>query len=946
MRRGALRSLAALLPLLPCGCSAVLRTSTPQVWLNDDRAEVAATSTPGDASLRSGPLVLEAGASDVAAFQVALSTSAGPTGPYVVELTDFEDGRGGRISSSTVRWYRARYVRVTDFPSWYPAYTGRGTGVTYVPDVLVPFDPASGLRLDGLRNEIVWGEVQAGSPGVYSATLRVRPQSLVALPIFEQGVRLRVHAVNSAAGLPVIARCDPRELLTTRLGWPDEEAARTQLNPALPEHQAAIALVRAAFSLLGEHGVQPVLWGSFPKYDDRNDGGVDIDWGPYEALVAPWIESAVPGGGPRYWPIPASLEYPDAERYGGFESARYAKTLANYIAACERRFAEKGWRLKAFVRPGGPRVLDGDTLEVMRRLGGIHTQSETTLPLALHCPPSSLKALGWHDAPSGEAPEVDYWINPAMWIEPQDAARQAALGRQTWMMPDAPPFSGSLRTATSTMDPQVIPWIAYRYAVQAIWIEHALSSPTRAERDALGTAVSDPLVYAGAEWGSAEPVIPSARLKRLRRGLSDYLLLRALEQSGRKLLAQSTAEQIVRWGLSAASSENLLATREAGWSLDPEPLRFAQRRILQELGPLPEGTAQPVATAPPTSAPSDARAIDRADDAEWARLMGASQRVTPEVRGVRLVEQPHGLLASAFVAVSNTQSRPVEGTWSMPAPPVGWSMLAQGAMLIEPQARKLATLPIGMEAFSFNADGAYELGLIFATDGGSGGANDLSVDARVAIAACPATESAPTIDGELTDWAYASNNAAGDFRLVRSSAGATNRPSQATQAFFLLDSENLYVAVRAAQAPGVELVWRSDNEIEVDGGVPWGQDLIEVLLDPRGVADGTSGDIYCLQIKPNGLLIANQGCRTKPPMGPVKPWPSSAKVATSRARDAWIAEMSIPIASFGAKAQQARIWGCNVTRLDARNGEYSSWSGARSTCYLPLTLGNLVMQWP
>jgi hypothetical protein len=128
--------------------------------------------------------------------------------------------------------------------------------------------------------------------------------------------------------------------------------------------------------------------------------------------------------------------------------------------------------------------------------------------------------------------------------------------------------------------------------------------------------------------------------------------------------------------------------------------------------------------------------------------------------------------------------------------------------------------------------------------------------------------------------------------------------------------------------------------------MPWGQDVVEVLIDPRPTTAGTARDLYCLQIKPSGLLLATKGCRTEPPMGEVIPWQSGARVAVSVKDSVWIVELALPLEALGSAARRASIWGFNVTRLDARRGEYSSWSGARGSCYHPHALGNLIMLWP
>jgi hypothetical protein len=53
--------------------------------------------------------------------------------------------------------------------------------------------------------------------------------------------------------------------------------------------------------------------------------------------------------------------------------------------------------------------------------------------------------------------------------------------------------------------------------------------------------------------------------------------------------------------------------------------------------------------------------------------------------------------------------------------------------------------------------------------------------------------------------------------------------------------------------------------------------------------------------------------------------------------------LGLPLAALGPLAADNRLWGLNVTRLEARRGEYSSWSGARGECYTPQSLGNLLL---
>ena len=112
-----------------------------------------------------------------------------------------------------------------------------------------------------------------------------------------------------------------------------------------------------------------------------------------------------------------------------------------------------------------------------------------------------------------------------------------------------------------------------------------------------------------------------------------------------------------------------------------------------------------------------------------------------------------------------------------------------------------------------------------------------------------------------------------------------------------------------------------------------GAGLVEILIDPRRVPEGTSADLYALQVKPNGVLVATKGCHTEPQVGQCETWLSGAQVAVQVRDEAWVVELSLPLAALGARATDNTLWGFNVTRLEARRGEYSSWSGARGSCY-------------
>jgi len=936
---------AALLPAL-AGCGALAPARQVAVWIVDGDDELAPDTPPDlendvySASRRQ--VRLKAALNETLALQLALRTAAPPAGPFDVLVSDLA-GPGERLPAATsVALYRVHYVSVERFRSWYGAHTGRPAVPRLVPDMLVPWTAPRGggpVILSEPRNEIVWLDLHVpptAAPGEYRGRIEVRARG--GTLVFAADLLLEVLpvALPNRRNLPVVCRVDPRDLLTMQLRWPRFSAEETRLLPGVPSHLAAVRLVNAAMQVFQAHRTTPILWASFPKFHPTGEGSVQVDWDDYDRLVSAWLDGSAFADGVRLevWPLPVTLTYPDAERHGGVDAPAYGRLLAAYLHECQQHFAERGWLERAILRPCPPTGLTIHSVEQMRRVAAIVRQSEATAALVAHLPLRSLRGLGWYDAPAIELPDVRIWAPRALWFEPEALEREQQLGRQVWLMPDYPPYSGSLAVEALPSDARCLPWQAYRYGASALWIEDAATcAPTDTSAPRAEAGSTRGLVYPAEAFGLRDRPVPSVRLKRLRRGLLDYELLRLLEANGKQLLARRLAEQIVRWAGTAASLDDLLSVRETGWPREAGVYRLARLLMLDELA----GDFGPSPTA-------RQRQIDNL--AQWGVLMSRRQQVAANVVGLRLSQKGAAWRAAVLVNVTNNADRPIQGRWTLASAPPGWGLAEDVVTNVDPGTRRLVRLSLDLEGLAYNIDGVYPFELAFE----SAASGSVPVPARLAVAACPPTEKAPTVDGRLEDWPWAASNALGDFRLSHSLPAertrATDLPALPTQAFFIMDRDHLYVAVRCTLNPGEPPIWQSDNDVPIDGAIPWGQDVVEILLDPRGLVAGTSSDIYCLQVKPSGLLVARQGCRTDPPIGTCRPWPCGARVAVSVQRDVWIIELAIPLDSLGPEARRQRVWGVNVTRLDARRGEYSSWSGARGHCYLPQTLGSLIMLWP
>ena len=938
MRQIGVAGWIGLLAGLP-GCIFAPRGGGPvNVWIVDEAREITPHSEPlwenevysaGRNSLR-----LSAAINETIAFQIAFQTERPPAGPFDVRISDLT-GSEGRLSAATcVSFYRGHAVRVERFRSWYPARTGHSAIPEDFIDKLVPWNAPTGggpMYLNEEGTELVWADLfvpPTTAPGEYGGRIeivsRTDGQAVLHCP-----VQLTVEpvALPAAPTFPVLCRIDPRDLLVEQLQWPRLEAEETRVEIGVPSHQVAGRVIDHAMELFHRHRTTPILWAAFPKYRLTPDRNVEIDWTSYDRLVEGWLDGSTfaDQAGLTHWLIPASAQYPNAERNGGFQSAQYARLLAQYIAECNRHFEERGWRDRSFLRLTPPAALTQEAIDRLRRTVGIVRQSGARLPFVAHLPAESLRALGWRNAVAIDASDTDIWAPPAQWFEPRVMQRQRGLGKQTWFMPDEPPYSPSLATEAPASDARMLPWQAYRYEADAIWLEHAAEFSEEAQA-ASGFARLG-LIYPGKPHGLIDEALPSIRLKRLRRGLQDVELLHLLEKQGKPLLARRTAEQMVGWAFTDACEENLLATRTYGWSDDARALWLARRVLLQEL----------VNEFAPSAGGRDRQVNNLAD---WGALINQAVLVQAEVRGVRLASPER---IRIFTTVHNATQRGLEGIWKMPSTPVGWTPDAAPRSSAPAQGRATAELDVDLRGLMYNADGIYPFQLEFDTTV----AGAFPASGRLTVATCPQVGKTPEIDGNLSDWMLASNNVAGDFLLVRGSGtDGTRRPTQPTQAFFCMDSERLYVAVRCALGEDEPPLWHADNSTPLDGAIPWEQDLVEILLDPQNAPQGTGDQLYCLQIKPSGLLVGRKGCLTDPPMNQVEPWENAAAVAVRHEPRAWIVELAVPLDAFGDAARRNRIWGCNVTRLDARRGEYSSWSGGRGYAYVPSALGNLVLLTP
>ena len=182
-------------------------------------------------------------------------------------------------------------------------------------------------------------------------------------------------------------------------------------------------------------------------------------------------------------------------------------------------------------------------------------------------------------------------------------------------------------------------------------------------------------------------------------------------------------------------------------------------------------------------------------------------------------------------------------------------------------------------------------------------------------------EKPPTIDGDLSEACWAPANAVSGFVL----ADGSGLPERGTRAWVACDAGALYFAFRCEKKPGDRL----RKSVTKRDGVVWGDDEVEVFLNPGG--DG--GDYYQFIVNPLGTRYDSH--RTD------AGWNADWRAAAKDARDAWTVEMAIPVAGLPLDLTVGKAWCANLGRGDKAAGQASSWSCAFGGFHSPGRFGRL-----
>ena len=179
----------------------------------------------------------------------------------------------------------------------------------------------------------------------------------------------------------------------------------------------------------------------------------------------------------------------------------------------------------------------------------------------------------------------DLYLSPLSF--PNTARVRAPRGERFWTYNGRPPSAGSLILDTDGVALRTWGWIAERYDVELWHAWEGLYFSDRYNGGGKTNVENDPLTFdersrGGSDFGNGDGVLvypgplPSLRLKALRRGLQDRLLLRELRRCGGGNVADRTVRRMVPTALGEAHGA-------ASWSVDESVWERARQDVLDAI---------------------------------------------------------------------------------------------------------------------------------------------------------------------------------------------------------------------------------------------------------------------------------------------------------------------------------------------------------------------------
>ena len=542
---------------------------------------------------------LAAASRETVAFQIVVRAGKESLSDVDVEVSELKSERF-TLPPTAVTRYRQWYTEVT-LPSLSPAAS---TGLGWYPDALIPAEvPEYGLPVDVAAGQVqgVWIDIAIPVrvlPGVFRGAVTVRAGEKL-LDGFE--VVLTVHPF----------RLPSEPSLRFRAGYGgfgeflnqhENIGYSRQLGAESAEFRAREAQL---YRLLWSHRLAPTTHYSSPVPSHTGNGAdLQIDWSTFDQRFGAYIDGSAfrPQVPLSSFSLPINLF-----SHGGWPTGTTEKTAASpgdvdqaaletAVRQAAAHWNEREWPLEnAFIylsdEPGPERYDVVETAcQAIRRAS---RDVAVTVPFYTEFGPRGREIVERFTGCVTKWEIAGHYMNLPVLKD-----RQAA-GDTVGFYQGSEPFQGSEALDADGLSLITWPWIAWRYGLDSLFLYNTTEwSYIRLEnsdrpwaggpRDIWTNPLNQSwqansqgvLIYPGHKIGY-DGVIPSIRLKQIRRGMQDYEYLQLLaETSGDRKAADAIARRLVPRALHEAARGFGGAYRQPGsWNRDPRQWARARREL-------------------------------------------------------------------------------------------------------------------------------------------------------------------------------------------------------------------------------------------------------------------------------------------------------------------------------------------------------------------------------
>lgn len=907
----------------PAGEMTQLTDLTPRFddhTILDDRKSVSLFAASNEAV--SFQIVVDAGNERIAGLRIGCDGLTGPA--------------GAKIPADQVTAFRMLPVQVTEFPAWFLRLCQADAIPCGYYDALAPIAaPVGGqpFACEPRKRLAFWLDLsvpRTAPPGLYTGSLRLTSDTHADLYV---PVALQVYAFMLPDLRPIgaIGGFDHRTIYRTFVTRDGQPYLPVRMDRSNPQVRQGLGILRQMMVLAHEHRLDLFEKEIRPALRREASGRVNLDWEDYDNVVTPYLKGGAFDDkiGVPAWASPLCQDWPEPDNYGGPGSDADNALAAEIADQCRRHFQALAVNDQVFHWPYRGEV-NGAAFGRHSRLARLVRSTDPQTPILAALPTSAPAQAGWA-VPKDFAAGVDIVAPPAQWLDPTlgrpKLARRDSPLRGVWLSPGLPPYLPGLSVASGPADVRAIAWFAMKYQCSGIFLPEVLNwagdifnSPAGAETR---------LFYPGKPVG-IDGVLPSVRLKHLRRGLQDLAYLWILRQRQRGAIADVVLGSMVRYAGLEAAGDHYLDPRLEGYVHDGAAWERARRLLAEEI----------VSAIQDESTPNSRLLAQRV---AWKELDERVHAVRPEqIRAtVRPIAGKGDLTMTVLVELFNEFSRDSQVLVKIENLPDGWKAQAGEAALVMPGCAR-AAVTLTAQGTHVPALGNGKMPVYLSITSDMRRRQDLVAAVPFLLAGRATTP--PTIDGLLDDWPLREGNTAGEFKaLGRRGNIDEGLAKRQTLAFVTYDGRNLYLAIRCDEPDVGAITAKATNVIRYEQLMACGEDLVEVILDPGASAKSAEG-LYHILVKCNGVLLTEKGIHTDPPLGKASAWPANATVAVKKLEKEkiWVVEMAIPLSSFGEGALPG-LWGVNFTRFSSQGMEASSWSGAGRYFYDPRNLGTMLI---